>query len=50
LGGRTVDEHGVFIEFREKIIIVEIIVDVRQQRKDDDDDEEITFISQTTKV
>jgi len=49
LGGRTVDEHGFFIEFREKIII-EIIIDVRQQREDDDDDEIISFNSETTKV
>jgi len=46
LDGRTVHEHGVFIEFREKII-VEIIVDVRQQREDDDDDEIISVDSET---
>jgi hypothetical protein len=46
LGRRTVDEHGFFVEFREKII-VEIIVDVRQQREDDDDDEIISVDSET---
>ena len=46
LGRRTVDEHGFFVEFREKII-VEIIVDVRQQREDDDDDEIISVYSET---
>jgi len=48
LGRRIVDEHGFFIEFREKII--EIIIDVRQQREDDDDDEIISSYSETTKV
>jgi|TARA_B100000482_G_scaffold151787_1_gene113696 hypothetical protein len=47
LGGRTVHEHGVFIEFRREKIIVEIIVDVRQQREDDDDDEIISVDSET---